>query len=60
LQWKNDFLDIRWPFSIKDHLKIQYQNPKDSERLKYCINYTHCQGFGSDGKIEDIFDDVRY
>ena len=47
-------------FSIKDCLKIQYQNPKDSERLKYHINYTHHQGFGSDGKIGDIFDGVRY
>lgn len=47
-------------FSIKDRLKIQYQDPKGSERLKYRINYTHRQGFGSDGKIGDIFDGVRY
>jgi len=43
-------------FSIKDRLKIQYQDPKGSEKLKYRANYTHRQGFGSDGKIGDIFD----
>ncbi|CAG8755791.1 4965_t:CDS:2, partial [Funneliformis caledonium] len=42
------------------HLKIQYQDPKGSERLKYHINYTHRQGFRSNGKIGDIFDGVRY
>src|SRR5436189_142417 len=47
-------------FSIKDRLVIQYQDPKCSEELKYHANYTQYQDFGSDGKIGDIFDGIKY
>ncbi|CAG8749831.1 15778_t:CDS:2, partial [Funneliformis caledonium] len=38
------------------YLKIKYQDPKGSERLKYRINYTYRQDFELNGKIGDIFD----
>ena len=47
-------------FSIKNRLMIQYQDPTRSEELKYRANYIQRQGFGSNGKINDIFDGIRY
>jgi hypothetical protein len=47
-------------FSIKDRLKIQYQDKNGSEKLRYRANYTCRQGFGLDGKIGDVFDSERY
>jgi len=45
-------------FSITDRLKIQYQDPKRSENLRYRANYTRHQD--SDIKIGDIFDGTNY
>jgi hypothetical protein len=41
-------------FSIKDRLRIQYQDPKRSQELRYRANYT------CNGNIKDIFDGLRY
>ena len=47
-------------FSIKDCLKIQYQDPTRSEKLRYRSTYVSRPDFNSDGKIGDIFDGARY
>ena len=47
-------------FSLKEHLKIQYENPHRADELRYWHTYTSRSGFGEDGKIGDVFDGNCY
>lgn len=41
-------------FSIKDRLRIQYQDSNHSQELRYYANYI------CNGNIKDIFNGLRY
>ncbi len=47
-------------FSLKERLKIQYENPNRAEELRYRHNYMSRNGFGNDGKLGDVFDGKCY
>lgn len=47
-------------FSIKDRLKIQYQDSTRSEKLRYRANYTNRPDFNLNDKIGDLFDGAKY
>lgn len=47
-------------FSLKERLKIQYENSKRADELRYRHTYTLRNGFGKDGTIGDVFDGKCY
>jgi hypothetical protein len=47
-------------FSLKERLKIQYENPNQANELQYRYIYTSRNGFGKDGNIGDVFDGKCY
>jgi hypothetical protein len=47
-------------FSLKERLKIQYENPDRVDELRYRYAYTSRSGFGNDGKVGDVFDGKCY
>jgi hypothetical protein len=47
-------------FSLKERLKIQYENPDRVDELRYRYMYTSHSGFGNNGNVGDVFDGECY